>query len=563
MSMSTKRLIVLTMLISTSLLIFSPFQALGYSADSKLNISRCEIKDQTLFYEGSFSDKRPITIMARNKENPLDIRYMRIITPDAEGSFRNNIKFYDEEISADLFEMEVLFQADEDVPVVSFELPYFNKTKKTESINEMIKSSKGILDFMTSDEDSIKIYNNMGVQLDLYNKQDLTTKNKINISANSYKSSVTTENVVEIANGSIYTVLANRANAIELKDLIYEFDINSKALFVKKNAIANTERFSKLSAKDQEWIATNVYSNMPKGGFNDYGEFYKAIRNSMFLRFANTTHYMELNELILSNTDILENEMNQLKNETNINILDAAMADVKRQSAQTNFSDIKTFIQVVNDALIKAKSGTGIGNGSGGGSGSSGGSGSGTGFQITIPSATNNSLIQGNIKDNKSDTFNDLAGYDWAADAIKELNAKGIVKGISNEKFEPGRNITREEFVTLICRAFNLGTNQASVSFNDVHSGDWFAPYVCCAVEMGIIYGLSDDEFGAGINITREDMAAIVYRTIEKTEEIQKVLCGYSRVDKLTAELLNQMISKIHIYDGGRVQIELRNGKLI
>ena len=86
---------------------------------------------------------------------------------------------------------------------------------------------------------------------------------------------------------------------------------------------------------------------MPKGGFNDYGEFYKAIRNSMFLRFANTTHYMELNELILSNTDILENEMNQLKNETNTNILDAAMADVKRQSAQTNFSDIKTFIQVV------------------------------------------------------------------------------------------------------------------------------------------------------------------------------------------------------------------------
>lgn len=48
MSMSIKRLIVLTMLISTSLLIFSPFQALGYSADSKLNISRCEIKDQTM-----------------------------------------------------------------------------------------------------------------------------------------------------------------------------------------------------------------------------------------------------------------------------------------------------------------------------------------------------------------------------------------------------------------------------------------------------------------------------------------------------------------------------------
>lgn len=47
------------------------------------------------------------------------------------------------------------------------------------------------------------------------------------------------------------------------------------------------------------------------------------------------------------------------------------------------------------------------------------------------------------------------------------------------------------------------------------------------------------------------------------TAEIQKVLCGYSKIDKLTAELLNKIISKIHIYDGGRVQIELRNGKTI
>lgn len=47
------------------------------------------------------------------------------------------------------------------------------------------------------------------------------------------------------------------------------------------------------------------------------------------------------------------------------------------------------------------------------------------------------------------------------------------------------------------------------------------------------------------------------------TEEIRKVLCGYSMVDKLTAELLNQIISKIHICDGGSVHIELRNGKTI
>ncbi len=514
MSMSSRKAIVITALISLSSLIFSQFQMLGYSADAKLNISQCEIKDKTLFYEGNFSDKGPVTVMARKKDNHSDIRYMRIITPNEDGGFANNIRFYDEEISADFFEMEVLFQADEDEPAVSFDLPYFNYTKKSESIKEMLESNQGILEFMMSDEDLIKIYNNMGVILDLYDKQDSDIKNKINISANKYKSSVTTENVVEIANGSIYAVLAGKANAAELKKLIYEFDIESKDVLIKKNAVANTERFSNLSDEDQEWIASNVYANKPQEGFSDYDEFYKAIRKSMFLRFANTTHYMELKELILSNADILDNEMNQLKNETNISVLDAAMADVRRQATKTNFEDTEIFIKAVNDALTKAKSETGKGNGSGSGGGSGGGGGSKTGIQITMPSAAADNSIAEN---NKDYIFKDLTGYDWAADAIKELTAKGIVNGISDELFEPGRNITREEFVTLICRAFNFGTSKEGVAFNDVNAEDWFAPYVYRAVEMGIVYGISDSEFGAGMNITREDMAAIVYRVIEKT----------------------------------------------
>ena len=56
MSMSSRKAIVITALISLSSLIFSQFQMLGYSADAKLNISQCEIKDKTLFYEGNFSD---------------------------------------------------------------------------------------------------------------------------------------------------------------------------------------------------------------------------------------------------------------------------------------------------------------------------------------------------------------------------------------------------------------------------------------------------------------------------------------------------------------------------
>ena len=80
-----------------------------------------------------------------------------------------------------------------------------------------------------------------------------------------------------------------------------------------------------------------------------------------------------------------------------------------------------------------------------------------------------------------------LQGMIGAAGAIKELAAKGIVNGISDDRFEPDRSITREEFVKLICMAFDLGTGSKVLSFEDVSENDWFAPYICRAVELGII----------------------------------------------------------------------------
>lgn len=505
--------------LSVALLTFSTFQTVGNAADTKLNISDCVIKDKTLSYTGNISEGEiiPVTIMARQKDNPSDIRYMRIVTPDDDGSFTGSIKIYDKESTADLFDMEVLFQADEDVPAVTFALTYFNDKKKNENVDKMGTSVKGMLDFMTSDNEGMKIYNNMGVRLDLYNAQESAIKNKINTAANGFKVSATAENVVEIANGSIYAILAGEVkSANDLINIIGGFDEESKTLQIKKNSVADTERYSKLSNEDQAWIASNVYANMPKEGFNDYEELYKAVRKSIFLRFVNTTHYMELNELILSNTDILENEMTQLRNTTNVNVLDTTMGDIRRQAESSNFTNIETFIGAVDSALTKASSENGSGSSSGGSSGggvSSGGTSSGGGIKISLMSGDGNSAINPETINN---SFNDLAGYDWAVGAIKELAAKGIVNGISDDRFEPGRNITREEFVKLICTAFDLGIGSTVLSFEDVGENDWFAPYICRAVELGIIEGISDTQFGTGISITREDMAVMIYRSMEK-----------------------------------------------
>ena len=110
--------------------------------------------------------------------------------------------------------------------------------------------------------------------------------------------------------------------------------------------------------------------------------------------------------------------------------------------------------------------------------------------------------------------FNDLGGYEWAEEAINSLYADGIVNGVEKGRFEPARNITREEFVKLLCEAFDFGTANLAVTFRDVNESDWFAPYISRAVELGIVKGISEDEFGSGALISREDMAVIMYRAL-------------------------------------------------
>lgn len=507
---------------SIAFLSLPAFQTAGDAAGTRLSVSECKIKDKTLSYAGMTAEGevQPVTVMARNKDNPSDIRYMRVIEPDKDGTFADSVKFYDEEKTADLFDMEVLFQADEENPAEEFELTYFNDTKKIENVNKMKASSGGMLEFMATDAEGVKIYDNMGVRLDLYNAQDAAAKQKINISANAYKASVTADNVVETANGSIYSILAGSADSAGMRSIILGFDSEAKELRIRKNNVTESERYSNLSAESQKWIAENVYANMPKDGFESYLEFYKAIRRSMLLRFVNTTHYMELNDLLLSNTDILENDMSKLKNETRIKVLDAAMSDIRQKAEKTGFTQTDKLIEAVDAALTKAaKAGgtsTGGGNGaatggsSGGGGGSSRGSSSGTSVSVELKQTGGN-----NSSDSKN-KFGDLAGYEWASDAIEKLAARGIVSGISPESFEPGRSITREEFVKLVCSAFGLGTSDTNAGFEDVNGSDWFAPYVSRAVELGVISGISDTRFGTGLCITREDMAAIIYRAMER-----------------------------------------------
>ena len=86
-----------------------------------------------------------------------------------------------------------------------------------------------------------------------------------------------------------------------------------------------------------------------------------------------------------------------------------------------------------------------------------------------------------------------------------------MMKGISNTEFAPDNEVTRAMFVTVIYRMENE-PQTGKCAFTDVESGSYYESAVTWANENGIVSGISEDCFAPNEPITREQMAAIIYR---------------------------------------------------
>ena len=111
--------------------------------------------------------------------------------------------------------------------------------------------------------------------------------------------------------------------------------------------------------------------------------------------------------------------------------------------------------------------------------------------------------------------FGDLSGFDWAKESINALYNNGIISGKANGIFAPADSVTRAEFVKMIVLALFETDSSASSDFADVDKNSWSYPYISTAFKMGLVQG-SANFFGASDNITRQDMAVIISRCMEK-----------------------------------------------
>ena len=111
--------------------------------------------------------------------------------------------------------------------------------------------------------------------------------------------------------------------------------------------------------------------------------------------------------------------------------------------------------------------------------------------------------------------FSDVAADAWYADAVTYVRDNGLMSGTSDTTFTPGGTMTRGMLVTTLYRMAgspSLENEDLGYPFADVPGDAWYANGVYWARLAGVVGGYSEDQFGPDDPVTREQIAAILWR---------------------------------------------------
>lgn len=127
-------------------------------------------------------------------------------------------------------------------------------------------------------------------------------------------------------------------------------------------------------------------------------------------------------------------------------------------------------------------------------------------------------------------TISDAANH-WAKEAIERWSTRGIVKGVSADKFEPNRPVTRSEWVSLLNRVFQLQTG-TKTGFTDVPSDKWYAADVSTAVYGDYVQGFADGTFRPTATLSRAEAAVSISRLLKLPAASSEISFGDQKAIK-------------------------------
>ena len=112
-------------------------------------------------------------------------------------------------------------------------------------------------------------------------------------------------------------------------------------------------------------------------------------------------------------------------------------------------------------------------------------------------------------------SFADVPAAAWYADAVQYAYEKNLMTGVSASEFAPDGTATRGQIVTILWRLAGSPVVNYAMRYADVNEGAWYGEAVRWAASAGIVTGYTESSFGPNDAITREQLAAILYRYIK------------------------------------------------
>lgn len=116
------------------------------------------------------------------------------------------------------------------------------------------------------------------------------------------------------------------------------------------------------------------------------------------------------------------------------------------------------------------------------------------------------------IPANEPFVFRDVKEDDWFFDGVRFCYNTELMNGMSLSTFEPLTNTSRAMVVTILYRLENSPSVAGANPFEDVAAAEWYTNAVIWAAQNGIVNGTSETHFEPNSFITREQLAAILYR---------------------------------------------------
>lgn len=111
--------------------------------------------------------------------------------------------------------------------------------------------------------------------------------------------------------------------------------------------------------------------------------------------------------------------------------------------------------------------------------------------------------------------FSDTNGEQWYSDAVDYCYENELVNGVSEDRFAPSHSLTRGQLVTILYRLEGEPQTEGTVEFTDVKENSFYYTAVLWASKNQIVNGYENGTFQPNRNITREQLATILFRYVQ------------------------------------------------